>query len=221
MIPERYRKDYEGEFVITESKWSGGKKTQNREWVANPIQNQHLSKRAACILSNIDRELFNHTILQKHRGGLLGSKKLQTYGVGSISKEMRLDFTVETAPEKLKDIIARGYQEQNIVYTTARQCLIHPGEFYLIPYNIIIALEALPLYLAAFDGHQEIFLLGYTNDTPAGNTAWKEHVGNVISAYRSTKFVGVGQPHNLPAQWKEFANYRTITHREFISYCDV
>ena len=53
MIQERYRADYEGEFVITESRWSGGKKTQNREWVANPIDNQHISGRAACIGSNV------------------------------------------------------------------------------------------------------------------------------------------------------------------------
>ena len=86
MIREQYRSDYEGEFVITESKWSAGKKSQNREWVENPINNQHISGRAACIVGDVDKERFDYTRLQRHKGGLLSSKKLQTYGTGSITK---------------------------------------------------------------------------------------------------------------------------------------
>ena len=36
----RYRQDYDGEFVIVETRWSAGKKEQKREWVPNPIENQ-------------------------------------------------------------------------------------------------------------------------------------------------------------------------------------
>ncbi len=46
---ERYRKEYDGEFVIVENKISGGKKYQEREWIDNPIENQHISGRAAVI----------------------------------------------------------------------------------------------------------------------------------------------------------------------------
>ena len=62
----RYREDYPGEFVILESKWSQGKKTEKREWIENPIQNQHLSGRAACISSNVDFDIFNFRILESH-----------------------------------------------------------------------------------------------------------------------------------------------------------
>ena len=126
MIREQYRSDYEGEFVITESRWSGGKKSQNREWVENPIENQHISGRAACIASDVDKERFDYTRLQRHKGGLLGSKKLQTYGLGSITKEMRLDFAVETNKEILSDILERTYSTDNIVYSTTRNCLMNP-----------------------------------------------------------------------------------------------
>ena len=54
MIAERYRTDYTGEFLITQATWSGGKKRQKREWVANPIENQHISGRAVCIGSDGD-----------------------------------------------------------------------------------------------------------------------------------------------------------------------
>ena len=97
MITERYRKDYTGEFIILNTAWAGGKKRTQREWMPNPIENHHISGRAACIGSSVDKLEFDFTILQRHKGGLLGSKKLQTYGVGEIAKQMRLDFAVGRA----------------------------------------------------------------------------------------------------------------------------
>lgn len=172
MITERYRTDYTGEFIITQSVWSGGKKRQRREWVANPIENQHISGRAVCIATDVNKEQFDYARLQNHRGGLLGSKKLQTYGIGSIAKEMRLDFTVETDDTVLNDLIDGHYYQDNIIYTTPRNCLKHPGVFYLIPYNPVLIKEALSLYLAAFDGHKEIFMIGYNNLSDIGNSTW-------------------------------------------------
>jgi len=75
MISERYRKDYTGEFIILNTAWSGGKKRTQREWMPNPVENHHISGRAACIGSAVDKPEFDFTILQNHKGGLLGSKK--------------------------------------------------------------------------------------------------------------------------------------------------
>ena len=52
----RYRQDYAGEFVILETRWTKGKKVERREWIENPIQNQHISGRAVCIGSNEGRD---------------------------------------------------------------------------------------------------------------------------------------------------------------------
>lgn len=221
MIKEQYRSEYEGEFVITESKWSGGKKTQNREWVPNPISNQHISGRAACIASGIDKTRFDYTRLQRHKGGLLSSKKLQTYGIGAITKEMRLDFAVEVNKEIIKDILERKYSTDNIVYTTTRNCLVNPGEFYLIPYNTIMAMEALILWLAAFDGHREIYMIGYNNLTPGTQSEWMEHVNSVIAAFQSVKFILVGEKTNMPKTWQRNANVSCMDNRGFVTYCDV
>ena len=221
MIREQYRSDYEGEFVITESRWSGGKKSQNREWVENPIENQHISGRAACIASDVDKERFDYTRLQRHKGGLLGSKKLQTYGLGSITKEMRLDFAVETNKEILSDILERTYSTDNIVYSTTRNCLMNPGEFYLIPYNTVMSLEALILWLAAFDGHKEIFMIGYNNETLGLTSEWMSHVNTVISVFPSVKFTLVGEETIMPIEWRKNANVNCVDHRSFVTYCDV
>lgn len=217
----RYRRDYAGEFVILESIWSGGKKIQNREWIANPIENHHISGRAACIGSDIDKKRFNYTRLQRHRGGLLGSKKLQTYGTGPIAQEMRLDFTVTTNAEELTKILETKYQVNNIVYTTPRYCITYPGEFYLIPMKPRIVDLATAVYLAAFDGHQEIFLLGYNDETVGGHSDWLNQLTSVFSAYTGTKFFLVGEPTRMPDVWVSCDNVECMTYRDWIGYCDV
>jgi len=217
----RFRTDYAGEFVILESRWSNGKKEETRQWIPNPIENHHLSGRAACIGTDLDKPEFDYTRLQRHRGGLLGSKKLQTYGTGAIAQEMRLDFTIETHADGLAKILENGYQANNIVYTTPRNCIIHPGEFYLIPYNPRLLDLALILYLAAFDGHQEIFMLGYSDLVDGDTLNWTAHVTQIFLAYTGIKFYLVGESTRMPTEWVDCDNVQTITYREFISYCDV
>lgn len=215
------RADYPGEFIVLETRWSGGKKEQSREWVPNPIENHHISGRAACIGSSTDTHRFDYKILQRHRGGLLGSKKLQTYGVGHIASHMRLDFVVESAKHQLEQLRDSGYGEQNIVYTTAKNCVTYPGNFYLIPLNPKFLDINTIVYLAAFDGHQEIFLLGYNKDTPVDRANWSEELVRVMLAYQNTKFYFVGESTNMFDSWLDCANAHAMTYREFISYCDV
>ena len=217
----KYRSDYVGEFVILETRWSGGKKQQTREWIANPIENRHISGRAACIGTTLDTHKFDFTLLQRHRGGLLGSKKLQTYGTGLIASQMRLDFAVETVPEKLQGMIENKYSEDNVVYTSARNCIQNPGNFYLIPYNPHLLDISTVVYLAAFDNHKEIFLLGYNRDVQVGKTDWHLQLHSVMQAYSATKFWFVGESTNMHESWFEFANAEPMTYRKFISYCDV
>ena len=221
MLQARYRKDYEGEFIITRSTWSGGKKTQEREWIANPIENHHISGRAICIGSEDDCDWFDYTILQRHRGGLLGSKKLQTYGTGLIAQQMRLDFAVETNSNNLTGILETRYQRDNIVYTTARNCISSPGEFYLIPYKPRLIDMSTAVYLAAFDGHLEVFLLGYTDETLGNSLNWEAQLDDVFVAYPGVKFYLVGENTRMPDIWVDCFNTQVMTYPEFISYCDV
>jgi len=216
----RYRADYAGEFVILESKWSGGKKTETREWIPNPIENQHISGRAACIGSGVDCQLFDYTRLYRHRGGLLSSKKLQTYGVGDIALEMSLDFTVETNQATLQKIINQEYCVDNIVYTTAKKCIENPGQFYLIPQRPHIVDIATIVYLAAFDQHKEIFLLGYHKETPNPRTNWVDEITDIFKSY-PVNFYLVGEPTLMYDEWLNCANVRTMTYLDWISYCDI
>lgn len=221
MIVERYRKDYTGEFIITNTSWAGGKKRTRREWMPNPIDNHHISGRAACIASDVDRNEFDFTMLQKHKGGLLGSLKLQTYGVGQIAKSMRLDFAVEKDESTLHELFELGYYKDNIIYTTPKQCLKHPGVFYTIPYNPPMVREVLLAYIAAFDGHREVFLLGYHEGSNIGQNNWADQMAKIFAAYPSTHFYHVSYSPQTPDQWKNYSNFSQLTHREFIHYADV
>jgi hypothetical protein len=217
----RYRRDYPGEFVITETKFSGGRKHEKREWIENPIVNQHLSGRAAVIGSSDDQERFDYRVLEKHRGGLLGSLKLQTYGTSKISLQMRLDFTVDTDYNNLQLLIESNYTKNNIVYTTAKNCTKKTGEFYLIPQYPHICTTVLPIYLAAFDGHKEVYLIGYCKETVAGHDNWIQQVTNIITAYSGTMFIMVGNELNMPPEWLSCPNTKTLSNRDFITHCDV
>ena len=216
-----YRQDYPGEFVITNTIWSGGRKEQQREWIPNPIENQHISGRAVCIGGPNDRALFDYTRLQRHRGGLLGSKKVQTYGIGAVAHDMRLDFAVETQAKALTWFIENRYCENNVVYTTARNCIANPGEFYLIPKNPGLLDLVTAVYLAAFDGHSEIFLLGYNRDNNTQTDRWITQLRDVVQAYSGVQFSLVGEPTNNHDLLLGCANMRVMSYRDWIGYADV
>lgn len=217
----RFRDDYPGEFVVTKMTWSGGKRIEDREWVPNPIENQHISGRAACMGDTDFRQYFDYTRLQRHRGGLLSSLKLQTYGTGDIAVEMPLDFAVEIDPTRLQVLKEMGYHDKHVIYTTAKNCIADPGLYYLIPYAPRLATRAILPYLAAFDGHKEIFLIGYTKDTDMDNPRWIDNVIEVIQAYPAVKFFLVGEQTNIPPELLEPTNTEGLYLKEFISYCDI
>ena len=134
---------------------------------------------------------------------------------------MRLDFAVETNTNNLNKILETVYQQDNIVYTTARNCIAHPGEFYLIPYKPRYIDMATIIYLAAFDGHKEIFLLGYLDLIEGGHKDWQSEISDIFLAYTGIKFYLVGESTRMPDIWVDCFNTQLMTYPEFISYCDV
>ena len=239
-IQEIYRADYDGEYVILTTKFEQGKKIVEKEWVENPIQNQHISGRAAVIASGESRQVFDVTQLERHRGGLLGSKKLQTYGTGQLHKEMQLDFFISMDTDKLKECIEDRYTERCTVYTSARNCIENPGEFFLIPQSMSGLTAVLATWLACFDGHKEIFWLGldgqtdenYNNniyipqDDPRKQKATISHKLNnsivqLMQCYLGVDFYHVSNINKVPEVWAEQPNFKQMTYREWISYCDV
>lgn len=221
MIEARYRRDYIGEFVITETRIINGVKQEKREWIDNPITHARLSNRAAVICSRADEKTFRHQRLERHHGGLLGSKRLQTYASGDIWTDMRLDFYVTTRQKTLLQIVKSGYDETSTVYSGTAGVLAHPGHFYLTPYTPYLTDMATALYLASFDGHEEIFLIGFNTDIPLPDKNAVVDMTAIMQAYTGTKYISIGVAAGQPESWLSLPNFSTMKLRNFISYCDI
>ena len=223
MIEELYREDYEGEFVVTGVTIKDGVKHQEREWVENPIQNVHDSNRATCIANGPSIENFPLYHLEAHHGGLLGSMAMQSYGVNDIYKHLNCDFLVSLDPALLEDIIEKQYDENNVVYSNTKNCLRYQGHFYLIPQNTRTSPHATAVWLACFDGHEEVFLFGYDQYDSDGNYYPKliDSVYEVMNTYKTVKFYHVTSQGEMPEKWKYLLNLEPMTTREYISYCDI
>ena len=151
MIHGRYRTNYQGEFVLLDTVFRGGKKIQQREYIANPIHNQHISGMAAVIGSGISAKIGVVKLLPRHRGGLLGKKKLQTYAAQGVWRTMRVDFCVENSQIELQDMLEQKYTAHTVVYTRVKNCMAMPGSFYIVPYGVRLVPMGQAVYLAAFD----------------------------------------------------------------------
>jgi len=98
---------------------------------------------------------------------------------------------------------------------------------------------AIAAYLAAFDGHRKVYMLGFDgNDTPnynynvyAGTSYypklhenvqedfWVRSLSAVMKVYNDTEFVRVMSTSNtrIPEAWKYFTNFRQINFNQFAS----
>ena len=225
-MDERYRSDYEGEFVVTNNRIVNGKKIQDREWIQNPIENQHISGRAVAIADGDSRRGFPIHRLENHRGGLLGKLKLQTYGTGRVCDEIVCNFYISKDVATLQKLVESGYVINTVVYSSAGKCLKFPGELYLIPYGMLLSEQALAVWLPSFDQHKEIFLLGY--DFEEGkNQSLANEIHQIMQTYRGTRFTRVSTLLNgrtrtdTPKSWKDCRNFSEMTYEDWISYCDV
>jgi len=223
-MQERYRDDYDGEFVIVNTSFRNGQKHQEREWIPNPIENNYISARAVVIGSGSSRDKFPIHRLQGHKGGLLGKKRLQSYGSEGCWRELQCDFYIDTTCNDHQELIDSKYAERVTVYTGAKQCIAYPGEFYMIPYNVSLQSDAgLAMYIAAFDGHKEIYCVGVDASDQNGDPKIKvvNQIKNIIETYTRTQFIFVNNNSNLHPEWRKNKNYSHMSYAEFISNCDV
>jgi hypothetical protein len=222
MNTELYRNEYEGEFVVTGVRYKDGKKEQEREWVDNPLQIKTISGRAVCVSNgpSID-DFYLQGLMKRH--GLLNTLALHVYATGNLYKQVKANFHVTFNKADLEDLIAQNLTENIIVYTNTSNCLKYPGEFFIIPYGIKSTQEAIAAWLACFDGHSEVYLLGYDQYTHDATRRQKmiDSVADVIKTYNSVKFFHVIKDGETPNEWRQYPNIKTVTRNYFISRCDI
>ena len=229
-MSERYRTDYDGEFVITSNTIKDGKKVQEREWIDNPIENQHISGRAVVIGNGQSRrntklhgEFNLKNNIEKHAGWHLGRKRLQSYGTEGCWREMQCDFYVEYDPEKLAEIREQKYSEKVTVYSNARNCITNTGEFYLVPYGQRGRSLSVATWMACFDGHKEVFLLGAEGQADNGKYDQQlvNEMDNIMKEYATVSFIYVSDNIKPNDQWRKNLNFVQWKYGQFVSHCDI
>ena len=243
-IAKNYRKDYTGEDIIVERKQEGHTWHNVTETVPNAITNNQISGRAVVIGNGPNRLTFDLNLLKKPQG-LLGSKTVQTYGCNALYRDFTPDFLVASGDNGIiSEIATSNFVNNNIVYTNNLHLLEHPGKFYLTPYDPYADAGTAAAYIAAFDGHTKIYLLGFdghaldehnhnvyadTNGYDAkwnfeiDHNKWVQNRKQLFDVYDDVDFVWVTPfgRNLIPEDLKWCGNYRQISFRDFVLECDL
>ena len=238
-----YRSSYTGEDIVVERSYTDGVWHDVTETVPNAVTNNQISNQAVVIGNGPGRLGINLAAIKNHRGGLLGARALQSYGCNALFRDFTPDFLVATGNDVVKEIANTGYTTDNIVYTDAVHALEYPGKFYLIPHNPYADAGTAAAYIAAFDGHKKVYLIGFDgNNTegynhnvyagtpgyqPINSTVdakkWDAALASLFATYDDTEFIQVTEFGNdtIPASWLSCVNFRQISIREFVLEVDL
>lgn len=241
-----YRKDYQGENIVTDLVHSDKQWSVTKEWIGNSVVNNQISNKACVIGNGISRKSFDVNAVLNHFGGLLSREKLQTYGCNAFYREYTPDFLVVSGDDHgiVTEIAESGYCDNNVVYASAPHIQYHPGKFYLIPQDPGWNSGSIATYLAAFDGHTTIYLLGFDGQdtdgynynmyagTPNYQTATNAEADPaffditmkmIFDTYKTVDFVRVmpSEYSSVPESWKYCTNLRQISFRQFVLDADL
>lgn len=238
-----YRRGYAGEEIIAERTLENGIWTTVTEHVPNNVTNNQISNRALVIGNGHGRDKFDTKLVINHKSGLLGADTLQTYACNAFYRDATPDFLVVTDRRIAEEIANRRVSEDLIIYTRVDITLEFPRKFYLIPHDFYADAGATALYLAAFDGHKRVYMLGfdgqdtpnYNNNIYAGTAGydplrtnisedkWVEARALVINTYNDVDFVLVSETGRmkLPEKMKYCTNLRQINFRDFVLEADL
>lgn len=251
-INKIYRKDYIGEAVNIQGSYKSGAWDYVTERIANPFANTTAIGDAAIVIGNgISRLGFNMRHFLPYKTGVLdttwhnpiGAKKFLTYGCNALYREYRPDFLVVTGDTIVDEIANSGYCDTNAVYGNNWVFPVHPSKYAYIPQDPGYNSGAIAAYLAAFDGHKRVFMMGFdgidaTHDSYtvyAGSTGyspkntlvdeefWVRTLLTVMNTYSDTEFIRVmpTSTFRTPEAWKYATNFRTIDFRQFVVEADV
>ena len=245
-----YRSNYGGDSVVMELRYTGGNWQPTVEHIPNAVFNNQISNKAVVLGNGPSRtelypqgDLFD--LLKNHRGGLLAAGAVQTYGCNAIVRDFIPDFVVAN-DEVAQELIDGGYCDKTIIYGTAAMVLSYPGKFYLVPQDPSWDMGARAVYLACFDGHKTVYLMGFdgydghsaehhaynvytgtpgypTAEDPNTEAFFIQTLEQVIKTYSNVDFVRVmpNADYAMPDSWKYFLNLRQISFNDFVREVDL
>jgi hypothetical protein len=239
----RYRREYDGEFIITKIVYENGESVLEKEWVPNTINN--INTTWAVVLGNGRSILdFNIAPVFIHRGGYKGQRRLQSYGCNALYRKYEPNFLIATSDVVAKEMVESGYTKDHVVMAHKKHVKKYPNEFHLIPFDEYKDAGTTALRIACFDGHHRVYMLGFDGqnmphennnvfrDTPGYNrkdevidfSDWEKNLLEVMQTYPDVEFVRVTyrDDYPLPTELLNYANnFRSITYRQFVIETDL
>ena len=241
-INKLYRKSYTGEEIIAKRYLENGVWTTVTQRVPSNVTNNQISNRAVVFGNGISRSTFNSDHVIDHKSGLLGADTLQTYACNAFYRDYTPDFLVVT-DRRIADEIVKNKYTNNITYARVDITLEFPKKFYLIPHDVYADAGTTALYLAAFDGHKRVYMLGFDGQDTSGhnnnvyagtagydpvkfNVSDEKWVNNqlaVFNTYDDVDFVHVSETGRatIPESWKYCTNLRRISYRDMVLEADL
>lgn len=238
-----YRKDYTGEDIVQERTLIDGKWETTTEHVPNNVINNQISNRAVVFGNGTGRESFPIQHILSKKSGLLGADSLQSYACNAFYRDFKPDFLVVSNRALADEIVKSNYTKNNIVYTRVDISLEFPKNFYLIPHDPYGDAGTTAAYIAAFDGHKKIYLIGFNGQSQPGvndniyagtrgydaidakvlDIKWVTNIASLCKVYNDVDFVRVTESgrRSTPEAWKSLTNLRQINLREFIIETDL
>jgi hypothetical protein len=224
-IKRLYRENYFGEEVVTKLTYEGGQWQEERDWIMNQVSNTRTSSQAIVIGGGSTwREgqfAFDTEHIKNHKGGLFAANKLQIYGANGIYDKIVPDFLI-VDDDHADKVVADDITSECIVYAHAKAIIEYPGKFYLIPQDPPWNAGSVATYLACFDGHTKIFLMGF--DGKEGDDFFYEQTMlQLFTIYSDVEFIRVAPTvdYYMPESWKYCPNVRQIDFRGFVYAADL
>ena len=238
-----YRKNYTGEDIIQERTLQDGVWNTVKEHVPNNVINNQISNRAVVFGNGQSRLIIDANHILNKKSGLLGAATLQSYACNAFYRDHTPNFLVVTDRRIAEEISKTNYTDDNIVYTRSSVSLEFPRQFYLIPHDPDADAGTTATYLACFDGHKKIYLLGCEGQWDAGTNnniyagtngydakdanissdKWAENFAQIFCLYDDVDFafVTLRGNHVIPESWKSIINLRQITIRDMVLEADL
>ena len=238
-----YRSTHTGEEAVTElvyrnSKWTG--ETTKIEFTesGNPSYG-----RCAVVFGNgISRQKFDTNLLINRPLNSIPSKVLRTYGCNAIYRDFLPDFLVVTGNDMMSEIANSSVTFRTNVFASRHlKRRVVGNQVHNVPQDPPFNAGAVAAYLAAFDEHKKVFLLGFDGiDDPAASynlyegtpgyaaqiyseEYWVRSMLEVFTAYPDVDFVRVmpEASYRIPEAWKYASNFRQINYNQFVLEADL
>jgi hypothetical protein len=242
-IQPLYRSTYVDEQYIRDRTATDGVWTESLTKQRIESTGTQFGTKALVIGNGESRAKFNLANIKNHKNGAISLGALQTYGCNALHREYTPHFLFVTRPEILNEVVDSNYTAANIVYANRSYVNADPTQLYYIPQDPCWNSGAMAAYMACFDGHSKVYMVGFdgvdtpthsynlyqdTNGYPELKDGYSEafyiqSMLQVFNTYPDVDFVRVKPTDSfrLPEEWKWVPNLRQIDFNQFVNEVDL